>query len=44
MLRGFGPHRFQDALKTEQLGEQPAVPAGLDSPRDPGIGSVTAQV
>ena len=32
------------SLKQSSLGEQPAVPAGLDSPRDPGIGSLTAHV
>ena len=32
------------SLKQSSLGEQPAVPAGLDSPQDPGIGSLTAHV
>ena len=32
------------SLKQSSLGKQPGFPAGPDSPRDPGIGSVTAQV
>lgn len=44
VLEDLGHIVSKMSLKQSSLGEQPGVPAGPDSPRDPGIGSVTAQV